>query len=271
MVNSISINDLINLNGRTAVITGSTGNLGCQIAASLAELGADLILTDREGSDYSQVIEIIKSYSNAVNYHVIDCDLENEESRIELIKTIEQRIERLDILINNAAFAGTADLEGWNTNFYQQSLDSWRRAFEVNLTSVFHLSRDLSQKMISGNNGSIINIGSIYASHGPDYSLYDGTDMGNPAAYAASKGGLIQFTKWLATTLAPNIRVNSVSPGGVFRNQPESFVRKYKEKTPLARMANNDDIKGVIAFLSSDLSLYITGQDIMLDGGWSIW
>ena len=95
--------------------------------------------------------------------------------------------------------------------------------------------------------------------------------MGNPAAYAASKGGLIQFTKWLATTLAPNIRVNSVSPGGVFRNQPDSFVRKYKEKTPLARMANNNDIKGVIAFLSSDLSQYITGQDIMLDGGWSIW
>jgi len=271
MDKKFSIKDLIDLKGRTAIITGSAGNLGCHIAATLAELGADLILTDREGTDYGQVTEIIKTFSNTVTYHVIDCDLENEESRIELIRNIDERIEKLDILINNAAFAGTADLEGWNTNFHEQSLGSWRRAFEVNLTSVFHLSRDLSQKMIPGNNGSIINIGSIYASHGPDYSLYEGTDMGNPAAYAASKGGLIQFTKWLATTLAPDIRVNSVSPGGFFRNQPKSFVKRYKDRTPLSRMANDHDIKGVIAFLSSDLSKYITGQDIMLDGGWSVW
>jgi len=95
--------------------------------------------------------------------------------------------------------------------------------------------------------------------------------MSNPAAYAASKGGLIQFSRWLATTISPNVRVNCVSPGGVFRNQPDIFVKKYIDKTPLKRMATEQDFAGVIAFLSSDMSAYVTGQNILVDGGWGIW
>jgi NAD(P)-dependent dehydrogenase (short-subunit alcohol dehydrogenase family) len=101
--------------------------------------------------------------------------------------------------------------------------------------------------------------------------LYEGTAMGNPAAYAASKGGLLQLTRWLATTVAPQVRVNSISPGGVWRNQPESFVERYKARTPLARMATEDDFRGAIAFLASDLSGYVTGQDLAVDGGWGVW
>jgi NAD(P)-dependent dehydrogenase (short-subunit alcohol dehydrogenase family) len=95
--------------------------------------------------------------------------------------------------------------------------------------------------------------------------------MGNPAAGAVSKGALIQLTRWLATTVAPDIRVNAISPGGIFRNQPESFVKRYAERTPLARMATEDDLRGAIAFLASDLSLYVTGQDLAVDGGWGVW
>lgn len=101
--------------------------------------------------------------------------------------------------------------------------------------------------------------------------LYDGTSMGNPAAYAASKGGLIQSTRWLSTVLAPEIRVNCVSPGGIWRNQPESFVRGYEARTPMQRMGTEEDMMGAIAFLASDLSLYVTGQHIAVDGGWSAW
>lgn len=95
--------------------------------------------------------------------------------------------------------------------------------------------------------------------------------MGNPAAYAASKGGLVQLTRWLATTLAPQVRVNSISPGGVFRNQPASFVERYKARTPLRRMATEDDFRGAIAYLTSDLSAYVTGQNLAVDGGWGVW
>ncbi len=101
--------------------------------------------------------------------------------------------------------------------------------------------------------------------------MYKGTEMGNPAAYSASKGGLIQLTRWLATTIAPDVRVNSISPGGVFRNQPKQFVDRYEKRTPLGRMATEEDFKGIIAYLASDLSKYVTGQNIDVDGGWGVW
>jgi NAD(P)-dependent dehydrogenase (short-subunit alcohol dehydrogenase family) len=118
---------------------------------------------------------------------------------------------------------------------------------------------------------SVINIGSIYALLGPDWRLYEGTKMANPAAYAASKGGLMQLTRWLATTLAPEIRVNAIAPGGIFRNQPTEFIKKYREKVPLGRMATEADFIGLITNFSSDLSSYITGQVVVADGGLSIW
>ena len=118
---------------------------------------------------------------------------------------------------------------------------------------------------------NIINIASIYGIYGPIWSLYEGTSMSNPAAYSASKGGLIQFSRWLSTSIAPHIRVNTISPGGVFRNQPEVFVTRYEAKTPLGRMATEDDFRGVVAYLASDLAKYVTGQNLVVDGGWGVW
>jgi NAD(P)-dependent dehydrogenase (short-subunit alcohol dehydrogenase family) len=106
---------------------------------------------------------------------------------------------------------------------------------------------------------------------GPDWSLYEGTQMANPAAYAASKGGLIQLTRWLSTTLAPKIRVNSIAPGGIDRAQPASFASKYTARTPLGRMGREDDFMGIVAFLASDASAWVTGQNFAIDGGWSAW
>jgi NAD(P)-dependent dehydrogenase (short-subunit alcohol dehydrogenase family) len=176
-----------------------------------------------------------------------------------------------DILVNNAAFVGESDLIGWGVKFAEQSVDTWRSAIDVNLTAAFALCQAALPYLAKRSCGSIINISSIYGVLGPDWSLYEGTIMGNPAAYAASKGGLIQLTRWLATTLAPAVRVNSVSPGGIARGQPDEFVKRYEARTPLRRMATEEDFKGIIALLASDASSYITGQDIMLDGGWSAW
>jgi len=265
-----TIQKMMSLKGRRALITGANGYIGRQMALTIAELGGNLILVDIPGTSYTELLDLLDSSFDTKTI-CIDCDLEDEASREELISNVTNQTEPLNILINNAAFVGTSDLDGWVSDFKDQSLETWRRAFEVNLTSVFHLSKGLAAKIQESKNGSIINIGSTYGVVGPNYSLYEGTSMGNPAAYAASKGGLIQLTRWLSTTLAPEIRVNSISPGGIFRGQPKSFVKNYENLTPLERMATEEDFKGITAYLSSELSAYVTGQNLLVDGGWTSW
>lgn len=265
-----TINELGNLSGRRALITGATGGLGKVFADTLAELGADLILVDLPSSDFQTLGKsLIKDWGINVESH--PCDLEAQSQRTDLIKKLMSSGLGLNILVNNAAFVGTSDLPGWNVPFEDQSIDAWRRAMEVNLTAVFDLSRGLAPLLRSSKNGSIVNIASIYGIYGPDWSLYEGTGMNNPAAYGASKGGLIQLTRWLATTIAPEVRVNAISPGGIFKNQPEKFVKRYEDKTPLGRMANAEDFRGALAYLTSDLSKYVTGQVLQVDGGWGTW
>jgi NAD(P)-dependent dehydrogenase (short-subunit alcohol dehydrogenase family) len=266
----ITLKELSNLNGRCALVTGATGGLGKVMADTLAELGADLVLVDRPGSDFESLSATLTERWGIKIEHRF-CDLELQEQRTELINWLKRRGQGLNILINNAAFVGTSDLQGWAVPFEEQSVETWRRALEVNLTAVFDLCQGLTPLLKSSEGASIINIASIYGTYGPNWRLYEGTNMSNPAAYGASKGGLIQFTRWLATTIAPNIRVNSISPGGVLRNQPEAFVQRYETKTPLGRMATEDDFRGVVAYLSTDMSKYVTGQILQVDGGWGIW
>ena len=189
----------------------------------------------------------------------------------DLVNYVESSFSKLDVFVNTAAFVGTSNLEGWATPFEQQTVDTWRRALEVNLTSMFHLTQALMPKLRLSGSASIINIASTYATWGPDWGLYEGTEMANPAAYAASKGGLLQFTRWLATTIAPDVRVNAISPGGVFRGQPEVFVERYEKRTPMGRMAKEDDFVGAAVYLATDLSSYVTGQNLAVDGGWGVW
>lgn len=260
----------MSLKGRRALITGAAGGIGRVIAQTLAELGADVLLVDRPGIDCGPLVQEIENDWRAT-VQTFACDLEMQGDRDHLIESIQQQGGGLDVLVNNAAFVGTSGLDGWVTDFEQQTVETWRRALEVNLTAAFDLSKRFAPLLKQSEGGSIINVASIYGSYGPDYSLYAGTEMGSPAAYAASKGGLIQLTRWLATTLAPRVRVNSISPGGVFRNQPEVFVKRYEARTPLARMATEDDLRGAVAYLASDLSLYFTGQNLAVDGGWGVW
>ena len=260
----------MDMRGRCAVITGATGGLGTTMAETLAELGADLILVDRPVSDFEQ-LEANLAENFDVDVQSIRCDLESEEDRLLLINQVKKNNQNLNCLINNAAFVGTSGLEGWVAPFEEQMLDTWRRAIEVNLTAAFHLSQAFTPDLRKSEGGNIINITSIYGECGPDWRLYAGTEMGNPAAYSSSKGGLLQLTRWLATTLAPEIRVNAISPGGIFRNQPDEFVMRYEYKTPLKRMGKEDDFCGAVTYLASDLSQYVTGQVLQVDGGWGKW
>lgn len=265
-----TILELMNLRGRRALVTGAAGHIGMVTAQVLAELGAELLLVDRPGTDFRQVVEDCSRHGSG-SVATYECDLETQSDRDGLMRRISTEVSGLAILVNNAGFVGTTGLAGWIGDFQHQTTESWRRALEVNLTAVFDLCRGLAPMLTRGGHGSIVNMTSIYGFLGPDHRLYAGTAMGNPAAYAASKGGLIQLTRWLATTLAPSIRVNCISPGGVLRDQPGSFVGRYEAKTPLGRMATEDDLRGAIAYLASDLSAYCTGHNLVVDGGWSAW
>ncbi len=265
-----SLEQLFNLKGRTALITGGAGHIGSAIAHALAENGAVIAISDMDlGRAESLCTILTDRYS--VEANVFLTDLEDEKSVRALPSSVVQKSGSLDILINCAALVGTSGLEGWAVPLDQQSAASWRRALEVNLTAPFILAQESAQFLAKNGHGTIINILSIYGISGPDERLYEGTSLGNPAAYGASKAGLMQLTRHLATTLAPAIRCNAITPGGVERGQAASFRHRYVARTPLGRMATEEDFKGAAAFLASDASAYITGQNIIVDGGWTAW
>jgi NAD(P)-dependent dehydrogenase (short-subunit alcohol dehydrogenase family) len=265
-----TLRELGNLEGRTALITGGAGHIGAAIGDALAELGASVAVLDlAAGACAARASELTQRFGVAAIG--LPIDLEDERA----VRTAPERtlaaFGRLDVVVHCAALVGLTPLEGWTTPFLEQSAGTWRRALEINLTSVFVLTQACTPALSASGNGSVITIGSLYAMLGPDMRLYDGTPMGNPAAYAASKGGLLQLTRWLATTLAPTIRVNAISPGGVWRNQPQPFQERFVARTPLGRMATEEDLKGAAAYLASDLSAYVTGQNLIVDGGWTTW
>ena len=266
-----SLRDLGDLSGRVALITGGTGHVGSVIADALAEAGAAIAVLDLDPDSCASTTRSLRE-RYGVSVLPLAIDLENEAAVRQAPLTVTGQLGQLDILIHCAALVGTSsDLPGWTTPLEQQHSATWRRALEVNLTSVFVLTQAAAPLLAVSGRGSVITVGSLYAMVGPDMRLYDGTSMGNPAAYAASKGGVLELTRWFATVLAPEIRVNCVSPGGVWRNQPEAFQRRFMDRTPLRRMATEEDLKGAFAYLASDLSSYVTGQNLVVDGGWTSW
>lgn len=263
-----TLRELSNLKGRTALISGAAGGLGQIFADTLGEMGADLILTDLPGTNLTSIADKLQQ-DWAVTVEIISCNLENPIQRSDLIKQVANYHENINILVNNAAFVGASNLIGWNVPFEEQSIDSWRRAVEVNLTATFDLCKGFKPLMEKAEGANIVNIASIYGYLAPYWQIYENTGLNNPAAYGVTKAGLIQFTRWLSTTLAPKIRANSISPGGIFRGQPSEFVKRYIQRTPLGRMGDENDLRGAIAYLSSDLSKYVTGTNLIVDGGWS--
>ncbi len=257
----------LSLEGNTALITGATGHIGQNTAEALAINGCNLILLDRFKDKLAELQSALQAdYPVLIETHYLD--FENPDY-INSLRDSHCKLERVGIFINNASFVGESKLSGWNVSFDQQSQETWDRCLQVSLQPAFALTQLLS-KPLANHRGSIIIISSLYGHSVPDWTLYEGTNMGNPAAYAVSKAGLIQLTKWLAATLGPSIRVNCISPGGIFRNQPSNFVERYVKKTKLKRMASEVDISNAILFLASPRSAYITGHNLKVDGGWTL-
>jgi NAD(P)-dependent dehydrogenase (short-subunit alcohol dehydrogenase family) len=264
------VQDLFRLDGRVALITGGAGHLALAYGEALAEAGAHVVVVDKDPAGCEARAAQLTAHSN-VKALSVPADLADPAAPTAAVSAALEHFGRLDIVINNAAFTGMSGLPGYAVPFPEQSLDAWDAALRVNLTSAFLLIKAAREALEASGHGSVINIGSIYGVVAPNLNLYTGTPMGNPAAYAATKGGLIQMTKYLATVLAPRVRVNAVSPGGIARGQPTAFVQRYESLTPLGRMGTEEDLKGVVALLASDAAAYVTGQNIMVDGGWTTW
>ena len=264
------LKELMDMSGRVALITGGAGHLGSTMAASLAELGATIVVVDIDSQRCDAVAEQLKG-EFSVDVFPIAVDLSDSVAVSGVPQRVLDQCGRIDVIVHSAGYGGDSRMEGWAVPFEQQSVAAWEKALSVNLTAAFVLVKEARTALIESGHGSVILISSIYGTVGPDWRLYEGTEMANPAAYGASKGGLLQLMRYLATLLAPHVRVNAISPGGVWRGYPESFHERYRQRTPAGRMATEEDIKGAVAYLASDLSNYVTGHNLMLDGGFTAW
>jgi len=258
----------LDFSNQTIAITGATGHLGRKFCQAAARLNARMILIDRDADQLKAFQEELSSI-NDIGHLSYPADLISRDARDMLVSTIQSSGVALDTLVNNAAYTGQTEISGWNTSFENQNAEAFAEALEVNLVSAFELSQKLYPLLKRSNSASILNVASIYGHLGPDYLLYADTNMQNPAAYGASKAGLIQLTRWLAVTMGPLVRVNAISPGGIYRQQDPRFVDRYTAKTPLKRMAKENDIVEPMLFLISTMARYISGETLVVDGGYS--
>ena len=244
------------LKNKHIVLTGSEGLIGKAIMKELKK--KNKIIS----------IDLLKIQKQKNVDHYI-CDLEDRKDRDLVSKKIIKKYKKIDILINCAG--AVSDFLPTNiTDIKKQNSKIWDKFIEINLTSIFDLTCKFKTNLERSNNPSIINLSSIYATSYPDWEMYKNTKVPSVVSYSVSKGGLLNLTKWLATYLAPKIRVNAISPGGIKRNQSKAFIQKYIKKTPMKRMCRTNDVVNCIKFLSSDDSSYITGQNIIVDGGFTL-
>lgn len=248
------------LKGKTALVTGGAGLFGRQIVEALCEAGANTIMASRNIEpliEYAKDLTARGYLASADSY-----DQGDEASMLWLLDRLAAKHGRIDVLINNSV---SRPMKSWNA-----PASDFAESMRVNATGVFIMTRAFGEHMASKGGGSIVNVGSIQGCVGPDFSLYVGTKGGTIPDYFFHKGGMIQLTKYCAAHFgAANVRVNCISPGGFYNGQEELFVERYNQRTFLGRMANNDDLKGVIVFLASDASGYITGANIPVDGGYT--
>ena len=267
------------LAGRVAVVTGAAGLLGRQHCRALADAGATVVATDLDQDSCAQVVAQLKGEGRA-DVHAHAADITDAASLARLRDAALRIGDHIDVLINNAAWndrfedaAAAAHL----SRFENYPVEHFRKALDVNVTGTFLTCQVLGSEMARRGRGSIVNIASTYGLVGPDQRIYRGPDgeqrFWKSAVYPTSKGAVLAFTRFLATTWAERgVRVNSLSPGGVAQaGQDNVFVAHYSERTPLARMAEPHEMRGAIVFLASDASTYMTGANLVVDGGWTAW
>ncbi len=275
----MTIFDKFSLKGQVAIITGGGGQLGTEFCKTLAEAGASVVVADLL-IDHANRTSKLLTDSGHPNF-AFQLDVTSPDSTRELVAETVKRFGRLDILVNCAALDPKFDPDAATKGiapgaFEDYPLEQWNDALNVNLTGIFLMTQACVKQMVAqGKKGSIINICSTYGLNGPDQRIYikDGKRVAfKPVYYTTTKAGVMGFTKYLAAYYAgTEIRVNALTPGGVYNNHEEYFVKNYSAKTIMGRMAKKDEMNGALLFLASDASSYMTGNNVIVDGGWTAW
>jgi 2-deoxy-D-gluconate 3-dehydrogenase len=287
--------DLFNLTDRVAIVTGGAGLLGAEFCQTLMEAGADIVVADIDGDAANHLAESLNGHFHSVDSPPravpIKVDISTKSSVQALFRRISEEFNHLDILVNAAVIDPKVDPEslvksgtdlGLEENdhplavsFEDYPLEQWQQALDVNLTGVFLCCQAAGKLMASQGGGVMINISSIYGLVGPDQRIYQSIDNPKrykPPYYSTTKAGILGLTRYLAAYYAgKNIRVNALTPGGVFNDHDQDFVEAYSSRTVLCRMAEKNEMNGAILFLASDASAYMTGSNLVVDGGWTAW
>ena len=271
--------ELFDLSNRVAIVTGGSGLLGKQFARTLAEAGATVVLVDIDITHASDVVAYLQG--QGLEADTFQVDVTNPASLKEMMTFVLEKYGQVDILVNSAAIDPKFDPEHAKLNdgatgaFENFPLEMWNKALNVNLTGVFLACQAVVPAMLSVGKGVIVNIASIYGMVGPDQRLYqkDGEQKQfKPVYYTVTKAGVLGLTKYLATYYAgKNIRVNALTPGGVYHGHDDTFLKAYAYRAVMGRMANQDEMNGALLFLASDASSYMTGANLVVDGGWTAW
>ncbi len=252
--------NIFSCKNKTAIVTGGCGLIGREIVQGLSQYGAKVYIADQNEAAAQNLIN--------ENIKYLKLDITSEISVRENLYRVVKDNGKIDILVN-CAYPRSDD---WDSKFENVKFESWKSNVDHHLGGYFLICREAAMIMKEHGGGSIINLASIYGVVAPDFSIYEGTEMTMPVAYASIKAGIIALTKYIATYFGhDNVRANIISPGGIYDKQSPSFVDRYSGKTPLGRMGKASEIVGAVIYLASDASSFVTGHNLMIDGGWTSW
>ena len=263
--------DLFRLDGLVAVVTGAAGLLGEQYAIALADAGAAVVLADLDLETCRERADRLASRDGGRAIAVRSDVVERASWEAMLGRALDE-FGRVDVLVNNAGFTNQSRTANYAREFADFPLEDWRQILDVNLTGTLLGCQVVGRRMLEQGAGSIINIASLYGVVSPNHRMYPGTGVSQPVAYSVSKGGVIALTRYLATLWADRgVRVNCITPGGVFHQHSSDFVDRYAALCPMGRMAREDELRGALIYLAGSASAYCTGHNLVVDGGWTAW
>jgi len=267
--------DRFRIDGQIAVVTGACGKLGPIWIEALIDAGAQVAALELPGASVSPAFHVVEQRMPG-QVQRFDCDVTNRQSVVNAASVVAERMGPISILVNNAGVDQPPDSAGTRSRIENLPMDQFHRMLEVNLMGTFQVTQVFGSQMAERGSGSVINIGSLYASVSPDQRFYDHLPGDLPflksPAYGASKAAVVNMTKYFSTLWgARGVRVNTLSPGGVAGGQDEAFKQKYGSRVPLGRMAQPEDLTGPLVFLASSASSYVTGHELRVDGGFTAW
>ena len=266
---------LFSLTGKVAVVTGGAGLLGQVFCQALVTAGANVAIIDLDKQAADKTATTIEK-AETQKVIAVECDITSPESVSAMVKTVVTQLGGIDILLNNAASKGS-NLDQFFAPFENYSLQAWREVMAVNIDGLFLVAQSVGSQMKKQGGGSIIQVSSIYGVVAPDQRIYQGSEyngrpINTPAVYSVSKAAVLGLTSYLSTYWADSkIRVNTLTPGGIESGQNSEFNQKYSNRVPLGRMGEASELTGALIYLASDASSYVTGQNIIVDGGLSAW